>query len=672
MTKGQPMDQLTGNFARPQSIRRQHAIKGILYMIDTAGGHAITPEAQDEIIKNQLRQENYEYEPKTGGRAQKYNVQKIRALMAKLAHESKLKTTVQGEDKVTLLFRRQSQALDPIILAKCGYKRGDALTVMQQQSFQVFEGSTARPAGREGRGVSRNSPLIPNALQKLRTCHDERAFLLVLQDIDASRSERNEPHYRYNTRQARTSALHEICNRFRLTTSGEMESTRLLDGNALYDIVYRLWSDHKPHQWVRFDSLWREGSQNLKPDQLRRLKLSCAQFDSKEHVSAFDTTATDTCIEQDLVTKSSSVSPPLPHSNDESILSTPSETFRGSDLTSTRFDSGKKHSRGLKRKASSDTFQEASIRSPVVFVPQNESSGTVRRAVRDAGAHTKRLSVELQHLAPSNASHEMENIFNAQKTDVLEMIESLGFTQCSCPLTPRPSRELLPLYQRCWGDDWKQGGNTLLMGGKRSVLDDTTALISAFLFEHILTGAAPPARDTVDNSEDDGMYNLHQKLPPGTHRSRYLELDVVTPSRKQSALLSQLSQTHVRAITAEFFCSLNPYFSSLTQLSRMMYSDRAEEDLDLAPFRGAMSEIITKVLSLRSRLDASGMEAMFFWPTRGEIYDSECMQAPVMLALSTSLNYVVAFTTFPGLTYADPTVGVVYKACVVLRVEAAK
>jgi hypothetical protein len=651
------MDQLTGNFARPQSIRRQHAIKGILYMIDTAGGHAITTEAQDEIIKNQLRQENYEYEPKTGGRAQKYNVQKIRALMAKLAHESKLKTTVQGEDKVTLLFRRQSQALDPIMLAKCGYKRGDASTVVYQQSFQASEDSTARPAGREGRSVSRNSPSIPNALHKLRTYHDERAFLLVLQDIDASRSERNEPHYKYNTRQARISALHEVCNRFRLTTSGEMESTRLLDGNALYDVVYRLWSDHKPHQWVRFDSLWREGSQNLKPDQLRRLKLSCAQFDPKEHVSGSDTTATDTRIKQDL--------------DDESMLSTPSENFRRSYLTSTRFDSEKAFT-GFKTKSQFGCLPRSIHPEPSRARPQNESSGTTRRTVRDVDARAKRLSFGLQHLAPDNASREMENIFNAQKTDVLKMIERLGFTQCSCPLTPRPSRELLPLYQRCWGGDWKLGGNILLMGGQRSVLDDTTALISAFLFEHVLTGAAPPGRDTVDNSEDDGTYNLHQTMLPGTHRSRDLELDVVTPSRKQSTLLSQLSQAHARVITAEFFCSLNPYFSSLTQLSRMMNSDRPEEDLDLTPFRDAMSEIITQALSLRSRLYASDMKAMFFWPTRGETYDSECMQAAVTLEMSTSLTYVVAFTTFPGLTYADSVVGVVYKACVVLRVEAAR
>ena len=38
--------------------------------------------------------------------------------------------------------------------------------------------------------------------------------------------------------------------------------------------------------------------------------------------------------------------------------------------------------------------------------------------------------------------------------------------------------------------------------------------------------------------------------------------------------------------------------------------------------------------------------------------------------MSTSLTYVVAFTIFPGLMYVDPVVGVVYKAWVVLRVEA--
>jgi hypothetical protein len=107
----------------------------------------------------------------------------------------------------------------------------------------------------------------------------------------------------------------------------------------------------------------------------------------------------------------------------------------------------------------------------------------------------------------------------------------------------------------------------------------------------------------------------------------------------------------------------------------MIYSDHSMEDSDPtlhSSFRNGMSEIVSKALDLRSRLDVSEMESVFFWPTRGEVYDSECMQASATPELSVSLTHVVVFTTFPGLTYVDPVVGVVYKARVVLRIEAAR
>lgn len=621
------MEQRNGNFARPQSIRRQHVIKGILHMIDSAGGRAITTEAQNDIIENQLRQEVYEYEPRYGHPVQKYDVHRIRKLMVELACESNLKPIRKGEDKVALLFRRQSQALDPAILARCGYERCDANVTVQQQSFQVSKGPAATSAGRTERDASSNITLMPDNIRKMRTCYDERAFLLVLQDIDASRSERNEPHYKYNTRRVRMAALQEICNHSKHMMSGGLDTTRPLDYNALHDIVYRVWSDQKPHQWVKFDSLWREGSDSLKPDQLRRLKLSCAQLDHKEHVSASDTASTVAFERKGLQYASQSVPLPSLRSGDEIVLTTPPQRLRESVGTQSAIV--KQHSRSLKRKASADSPPDTLFKSQVIFIDNSENAS---REARDILTGAKRPSVGSQTLSPSNASREMESIFNAQRTGLLGLIGHLKLTQCSCPLTPQPGHELIPLYKRCWGDDWKRDGDALLMSGKRSVLDDTTALTAAFLFEYVLTGAAPPGD--------------------------------VSPEE------SQPSHTHSRAIMAEFFCALIPYFASLAQLSRMMYSICPTEDPDSTPFRNAMSGIISKALSLRSRLDNAQMKAVFFWPTRGEIYDSERMQAQSTVEMSTSLTYVVAFTIFPGLMYVDPVVGVVYKAWVVLRVEA--
>jgi hypothetical protein len=506
------MDRRTGNFARPQSIRRQHAIKGILHMIDRTGGGEITTEDQNKIIDNHLHQDTYEYEPVPGGRAQRYNVKKLRELMTTLAHDSKLRSIRGGEDSVTLLFRRQSQALDPTILAKCGYKRSDPLGLVQQPSLQVSKDHTAITPKRSEHGASRGLSLTPQTLQRMKRWHNERAFSVTLKDIDASVSERNEPDYKYKSRSARLLALAEICARFRLTVFGSTESTQPLTSQALFDIVYRVWRDLKPHQWVPFDSFWREGSSCLKSDQLQRLELSCAQFalegrllQRSDQSSVSDTTVADPSSRRSLDTTSVSRQSPSLSPDDEITLSTPPQSARES--ISKLPGTGKVHSRGVKRKASAGSSPQAFNQSPVVFVPQNESFDTVVRAMRDSHVRTKRESSGSQYLSPVDAIREIQAIGYIQKTQLLWMIGHLKLTQCSCPLTPQPGHELIPLYKRCWGDGWKQGSDELLMSGKRSVIDDTTALISAFLFEQILTGAAPLERYTKDIAEDNGRCN---------------------------------------------------------------------------------------------------------------------------------------------------------------------
>jgi hypothetical protein len=364
------MEQRTGNFARPQSIRRQHAIKGVLHMIDKTGGVEMTTEDQNKIIANHLLQDKYEYEQKTGGRPQRYNVQQIRKLMAKLVHESKLKSTRGAEDSVTLLFHRQSQALDPTILAKCGYRRHEPLAALQQRSLQLFKDHTATPSKTANFDASRRSSPIPDVLQ--------------------------------------------------------------------------------------------------------------------------------------IAPASVSLSSPL--FGDEIVLSTPSQKFHES--ASTQSVSSRLYSRNLKRKTSADPSPQAFNQSPTVLVPRDERSDTIRHAARGLRAGTKRLFSRSQHLSPIDAVGEIQAIKDIQETQLLWMIGHLKLTQCSCPVTPQPGRELIPLYKRCWGDDWKRGGNELLMSGRRGVIGDTTALISAFLFESILTGSAPLARYTEHGAEDNGMCNI--------------------------------------------------------------------------------------------------------------------------------------------------------------------
>lgn len=94
-------------------------------------------------------------------------------------------------------------------------------------------------------------------------------------------------------------------------------------------------------------------------------------------------------------------------------------------------------------------------------------------------------------LAIEDVSKELHRIDNSLLNSVSALGRNLGLKQRSCPVSPEPNEILLRMYMRCWGQDWRSRCQALLRENKRSIIDDTMALVSAFIFENVFQSDPP-------------------------------------------------------------------------------------------------------------------------------------------------------------------------------------
>jgi hypothetical protein len=307
-------------------------------------------------------------------------------------------------------------------------------------------------------------------------------------------------------------------------------------------------------------------------------------------------------------------------------------------------------SRRLKRKASTGIEEsppsEASsldiARSPIVCPTPRR-----RGATHVSNDHNATRFDQPQHLSPKDVIQQLQCIRDLQIDQALWMIDYFKLSRSPSPVTvtPEPNQLLAALYRRCWGDEWRRDGDMLLRQDKRSVFNDTMALISAFLLDHVFT-AAKPAAEILQSDSD--------------------------PSPQLLALRTELLQTKLLA-------ALNPFFSVLVQITRAMYSTPFDGSTDplLDPqfqqFETALLEIVTKTVALKSELDRFDLAPTFVWPQNGEPYDGEQMQTAHAVDPGLAGTYTVAYTTFPGVLMprAGDSLGfTAFKAFVVLQVVA--
>lgn len=91
-----------------------------------------------------------------------------------------------------------------------------------------------------------------------------------------------------------------------------------------------------------------------------------------------------------------------------------------------------------------------------------------------------------RHYVASYQKRSIKLICELRLGQVLWLCEHLRLNKCSSAVTPDPTLLLEGLYQRFWGRNWKSEADALLDAGSRSVVGDTMALFSAFVYEHIL------------------------------------------------------------------------------------------------------------------------------------------------------------------------------------------
>lgn len=319
----------------------------------------------------------------------------------------------------------------------------------------------------------------------------------------------------------------------------------------------------------------------------------------------------------------------------------------------------------------------------------DDSRETPALSARKSDIKIDLASISSEPLTFGNIKHEFMAIYDILHQSVLSLSSSLRLDKCQAVVSPEPHHFLLPLYKRCWGEDWRSGADLLLAERNRSVEDDTLALVSAFLLKHVLlrTGLCKPEASLV-NEPGKPLQPISRKARGNSQTILKL---VPEPENTESAddndddeSISHLFQValfavQVESLTAQLTNALTPYLDGLNQLSRLMHARHLEGENDAISepvFHCALSRAVEKALSLRTRLDDSKHKAEFLWPERCQIFDPAQMQTPYEQDDDPAVRYTVAFTKFPGvkLEYVRQQVTekeVAYKACVVLRAEAA-
>jgi len=99
--------------AQAQISDRQRAIRRILQAVDEAEGDVISVVAQNKALKGILDSDIfYSKKRKRNGTFVEYDLHAMRELAANILRDCKLKS-VNGEDRVTQLFRIRSRGLPP-------------------------------------------------------------------------------------------------------------------------------------------------------------------------------------------------------------------------------------------------------------------------------------------------------------------------------------------------------------------------------------------------------------------------------------------------------------------------------------------------------------------------------------------------------------------------------
>lgn len=327
-----------------------------------------------------------------------------------------------------------------------------------------------------------NTPhLFPKREQRI---YMRRAYHLVLLDVDRCKSDRNNPDYKYRSVSTRSNALQEICERYKLQHYGRRSYPYDFEGATLYKSLQ--------HQWTRdglrktpstdFDVFWEAGTESCNPDVVLMYKEAYDAFSLKEQ----------SLQHEQIITEGRAVmgnTNSQPHQGGETINA---PVDRVSDV------------QGDERQISSDDrhgddSNQAALAKRKVRVFDEPTSSTHKKkpaehaelSVTRYGVQADMLPVHPRELVWTDIKHELDDISDLVRDSVLWLAKHLRLNKCQAVASPEPNDFLLPVYKRCWGDDWRSGADALLVAGLRSVEDDTLALIAAFLLDRVFSRTGP-------------------------------------------------------------------------------------------------------------------------------------------------------------------------------------
>jgi hypothetical protein len=494
-----------------------------------------------------------------------------------------------------------------------------------------------------------------------------RALWLALSDIDRCKPDRDHFDYKFRDRTTQIASLQDLCVQKHLKRFGNKDQLHNFTGVSLYKALANQWNGIRTTASMNFAVLFREGTGSCKRSRLNEAQNGYDTFVREEHLLP---------QKNGVAGRQVVVEIPAPRSNREYEILVPigdrcSERKEGVIQVATP----KRTTRNdRKRKLSFDI----------------DAPGRVSEfSAHQSNVVVNMASISSEPLAFDNIRQELAATHDLLQQSVLWASDHLRLLKCQAVVSPEPTYSLLPLYERCWGKDWRSGADSLLDSRHRSVEDDTLALISAFLLDQILL------RTGICKLKATNLDGFGTPMTPAFFESsmvHYADINSPEPTKSQNAddakwkSLSALAEASLLAVqaeslTAHLVLALAPYIEGLAEMSCLMYSKPFEGEinpLSHSKFRRDLSRAVERVLRIRTRLDDSKFEASFLWPERGETFDPIQMQIPYELQDNDpEERYTVAFTKFPGVKVKytrqqGVETEVAYKACVVLRMEAAE
>lgn len=499
--------------------------------------------------------------------------------------------------------------------------------------------------------------------------HLYRSLYILSQDVDANLPRIGGPNDKYRQGQKERS-LGALAVRYELQRMTK-KGLRRFQGAEMLDTFRKRWKTLRKNVDFQFNDFWTHGSRACEVGKMHELRkaygLASSRFPNLPEyptaMAALTGPGSEAVTDADITLSSPT--------DESSVVVRPSIASKASldHRVVSQNDQSEVAVSGSQPKDRTRNSEAAVVTGPCVASHRDdgvaskfanvEYSGTPNMFT--VGLYTTPLHSQTP-MAIEDVGKELKQISSLLTDSASALGRHLGLKLRSCPVTPEPNELLIQLYVRCWGDDWRSRCQHLLARNRRSVIDDTVTLISAFIFDNVLESEVPEWKCARRHPDDDPSHHgesshVTQMYPTFIER----RLDSVSTLCSGNAITCTPTYLNAYAqnLTAKLLIALDPYLTALTRLSHMMYISPRDPQLDdraaNAAFEASVSGAIRRAVLLKTNIKLSGIGSRYFWPESGATLDRWNMQSDCSVDWSVPGRHTVAFTKFPGarLRFAD-------------------